>query len=156
MVIGSSRCEDSSERENWWEDEWRDGEACRETCNYYAITMGFGCCEARPRDPTDNPEAARSFCGYVPGGGLTNGYSDTKATTCSGDFHERGKDVSRIGSCNTFDSQRNLYNHCNLCTCYNITLLYTPIKYNNKKRMIIFCEHLQAPVYHLMVAPVSK
>ena len=103
MVIGSSRCEDSSERENWWEEEWRNGEACRETCNDHAKTKGHGCCEARPRDPIDVSGATRSFCGYVPGGRLIfrpKGNPDTKATMCSGDFFKRGKEVSSIGSCN--------------------------------------------------------
>ena len=100
MLIGSSRCADGSEQKDWWEEQWRNGEACRERCNYYAITNGPGCCEARPRDPADVSSATRSYCRYHPGGRLTNGYSDTKATVCSGDYYKRGKHVSSIGSFN--------------------------------------------------------
>ena len=99
MDIGSSRCNDNSGRINWFEEQWRNGEACRETCNHYAKAKGPGCCEARPRDPIDVSYATRSFCGYVPGGRLTYpGHKDTKATLCSGDYYKRGKKVSSIGS----------------------------------------------------------
>ena len=86
VEIASSRCADAEEHKEWWEEEWRDGEACREECNNYAKIMGPGCCEASPRNPTDILNATRSHCRFHLTRRLTNGYSDTKATICTGNY----------------------------------------------------------------------
>ena len=83
VTIGTGRCVDGSEQ--WWEDEWREGEACREKCNQLAKAMGRGCCEARPRDPPNAGSASKSFCHFYPLiETLANEDPDSKATICDG------------------------------------------------------------------------
>ena len=90
-VAMGSRCTLHTTDEIWFEDEWRDGEACREVCNSRVVATGPGCCEARPRDqnyevidPLDLGLAERSFCIFQLNGNLMTGFEDCKATLCTG------------------------------------------------------------------------
>ena len=73
--------------ESWNEDEWRDGDACRDTCNKHYKTMGSGCCEARIRGG-----GTSSYCRFYIEGELINGYGDTKATLCPDNYCTRLND----------------------------------------------------------------
>ena len=79
-------CVHEGEREHWWEndgiDSWRGGEACRETCMEYIMTLGPGCCEAQHRVLKQ-----RSECWFFPNGKLhnnTNVHVHGKAVLCKG------------------------------------------------------------------------
>ena len=84
VQLGTSRCNGPELTASWDENEWRDGDACRDKCNEFYQTMGSGCCEARPRGG-----GSRSYCRFYLEGELITGFSDTKAKLCPDNYCTR-------------------------------------------------------------------
>ena len=69
---GHFRCDPHIEE--WFVDEWNDGNACVPKCEEFGSIYGPGCCEARPREG--------AYCRF--GKNLVKGLPDSKAINCIG------------------------------------------------------------------------
>ena len=84
VQLGTSRCNGPELTASWDENEWRDGDACRDKCNEYYQRMGSGCCEARIRGG-----GSSSYCRFYIEGELITGFGDSKAKLCPDNYCTR-------------------------------------------------------------------